>query len=216
MTRRRPGIPEQIRDGRVIAIGRGLDPTTLPAVGEALLAGGVRAFEVTLNSPGAYEAIELLATHFPANDLLIGAGTVLSLEDAASAAAAGARFLVMPHTDLEIIAWAVQRGIPTFPGAFTPSEILGAWRAGAAAVKLFPASAVGPAFVRELRGPFPEIPLIPTGGVTLESASAYVGAGALAVGVGSWLTGQDGADGIRHRARLLSEVLAPRALAEEA
>ncbi len=216
MTAKRPDIPEQIRDGRVIAIGRGLDPTTVLAVGEALLAGGVRAFEVTLNSPGAFEAIALLAKHFPAKDLLIGAGTVLSLEAAASAAAAGGRFLVMPHTDLEIIAWAAERGIPTFPGAFTPTEIVAAWRAGASAVKLFPASAVGPAFVKELRGPFPEIPLIPTGGVTLESTPAYIDAGAMAIGVGSWLTGQDGANGIRHRARLLIEATGPRAVVAKA
>src|SRR5439155_6667975 len=118
-----------------------------------------------------------------------GAGTVLDEASAEEAIRAGATFLVMPHLDDHLVRWAVERGVPAFPGAFSPTEILSAWRAGASAVKLFPASAVGPAFVREFRGPFPEIPLIPTGGVTLESAEAFVTAGATALGLGSWLMG---------------------------
>lgn len=185
----RPGIPEAVTRSRVIAIGRRLDPATVPAIGEALAAGGIGAFEVTMNSEAALEVIAALASRFSPDHLLVGAGTVLTEAQAEDAVAAGARFLVAPHLDLAIVRWAAERGIPAFPGCLTPTEILAAWRAGAAAVKLFPASAVGPSFVRELRGPLPEIPLVPTGGITLESAADFVGAGAAAIGMGSWLTG---------------------------
>ena len=97
------------------------------------------------------------------------------------------------------MAWAAERGIPAFPGAFTPTEILAAWRAGAAAVKLFPASMAGHTFLREFRGPFPDIPLVPTGGITVESAPAFIRAGAVAVGLGSWLTGDGEPAGIAER-----------------
>ncbi len=107
----------------------------------------------------------------------------------------------MPHTDPELITWATSRGVPTFPGAATPTEVLTAWRAGAAAVKIFPASAVGPAFIREIAGPFPEIPLVPTGGVSAETAGTYIAAGAVAVGLGSWLVGDAAPDGVGERAR---------------
>ena len=121
---------------------------------------------------------------------------------------AGATFLVMPTTDTELVAWAAARGIPAFPGAATPTEILAAWRAGAAAVKLFPASALGPSFVRECLGPFPDIPLVPTGGVTAETAGAFITAGAIAVGLGSWLVGDGAADGVTRRARQVVDAVA--------
>ncbi len=205
----RPQVPQAIVAGRVIAIGRNLDPAVVPAIGEALLAGGVHAFEVTLNSASALDVIGALAARFVPDDLLIGAGTVLDLDHARAAVDAGARFLVMPHTDLAIVEWAAGLGLAAFPGAFTPTEILAAWRSGATAVKLFPASAVGPVFVREVRGPLPEIPLIPTGGVTLENAPAYIAAGALAVGMGSWLTGGGDPGVIRERAIAIIAALAP-------
>jgi len=177
-------------------------------VAEALVAGGVRAFEVTLDSPDAIAAIRALAQHHHGDgSLLVGAGTVLDVASARAAVEAGARFLVSPHTDLELVRWAVARRIPIFPGALTPSEIVAAWRAGASAVKLFPASAVGPAYVREMRGPLAAIPLIPTGGVTAENAAAFIAAGAVAVGVGSWLIADGSTDLIRQRAaQLISEV----------
>jgi 2-dehydro-3-deoxyphosphogluconate aldolase/(4S)-4-hydroxy-2-oxoglutarate aldolase len=204
----RPPVPHVIAAGNVIAIGRNLDPASVPAIGEALLAGGIHAFEVTLNSQSAFRVITALAARFGPDDLLIGAGTVLDLDQARSAVDAGARFLVMPYTDLAIVKWAAGRDLPVFPGAFSPTEIVAAWRAGATAVKLFPASGVGPTFVRELRGPLPEIPLIPTGGVTLENAPAYIAAGALAVGMGSWLTGGGNPGVIRERAIAITAALA--------
>lgn len=205
---RRPSVPRAIAAGRVIAIGRRLDPAAVQAIGEALLAGGIHAFEITLNSASAFSVISALAARFGPDDLLIGAGTVLDLDQARSAIDAGARFLVMPHTDAAIIEWAAGRDLPAFPGAFSPTEILAGWRAGAAAIKLFPASAVGPTFVRELRGPLPDVPLIPTGGVTLENAPAFIAAGALAVGLGSWLTGGGNPAVIRERASAISTAVA--------
>ncbi|GIW19737.1 MAG: hypothetical protein KatS3mg065_0033 [Chloroflexota bacterium] len=185
----RPALPPAIVEGRVIAIARRLDPGTLPAIAEALAAKGIRAFEVTLNSPGAVESIRLLASGGLGDRLLVGAGTVLTIEEAEAALEAGARFLVTPHLDVALVRWAAERGVPILPGAFTPTEILTAWRAGAAAVKLFPASVAGPTFIRDFRGPFPEIPIVPTGGVTVENAAEFLRAGAVAVGLGSWLTG---------------------------
>jgi 2-dehydro-3-deoxyphosphogluconate aldolase/(4S)-4-hydroxy-2-oxoglutarate aldolase len=204
----RPAIPEAITGPRVVAIGRRLEPAAIVAVADALRRGGVRAFELTLDGASATEAIATLSARFAPDELLVGAGTVLTVAAAKDAVTAGARFLVSPHTDPEIVAWAAGRGIPAFPGALTPTEILGAWRAGAAGVKLFPASAVGPAFVREHRGPFRDIPLIPTGGVTAESAPAYLAAGAVAVGLGSWLTGSGDPAIVEARARELVGALA--------
>jgi 2-dehydro-3-deoxyphosphogluconate aldolase / (4S)-4-hydroxy-2-oxoglutarate aldolase len=202
----RPAIPAAISQGRVIAIGRHLDIASVLAIGEALAASGIRAFELTMNSASAVQAIAALSARFGPDELLIGAGTVLEEEQAQAAVAAGAKFLVMPTFDLRVVEWAVRHEIPAFPGAFTPTEILSAWRAGATAVKLFPASAVGPNFLREMRGPLPQIPLIPTGGITVENAAAFLAAGGLAVGMGSWLTG--GGDPAVIRARAAAVVAA--------
>jgi 2-dehydro-3-deoxyphosphogluconate aldolase/(4S)-4-hydroxy-2-oxoglutarate aldolase len=200
----RPALPAGLVEGGVVAIGRRLDPGTVARIADGLLGGGVRAFELTLNEPeaDALAAIEVVARHAAGSPLAIGAGTVLSIEAAERAVSAGASFLVMPHTDPALVSWAAARGIPSFPGALTPTEILAAWRAGATAVKLFPASVAGPAFVREFRGPFPDIPLLPTGGITLETAPAFIRAGAVAIGLGSWLTGDGTPAGIAERAAL--------------
>lgn len=114
----------------------------------------------------------------------------------------------MPHIDPELVAWATGRGVPAIPGAATPTEALLAWRAGAAAVKVFPASVLGPSFVRELRGPLPDVPLLPTGGVTADNAGAFIGAGAIAVGLGGWLVGDAEPAGVLERARRIAAVVA--------
>ena len=204
----RPDIPEAVIGPRVIAIARRLDPERLARIAEGLLAGGVRAFEVTLDSAGAVDAIAALADRFAGTQLVVGAGTVLDPDAARAAVAAGARFIVSPHTDPAIVAAARDLGVPAFPGALTPSEVLAAWRAGASAVKVFPVSAVGPSFVRELRGPLREVPLIPTGGVSLDNAPALIAAGAVAVGVGSWLIGDGDPEGIAARGASLVRALA--------
>jgi 2-dehydro-3-deoxyphosphogluconate aldolase/(4S)-4-hydroxy-2-oxoglutarate aldolase len=153
-------------------------------------------------------ALEAVATRGSESRLEVGAGTVLTLDAARRALDAGARFLVMPHVDTEIVAWAAERGIPAFPGAATPTEVLAGWRAGAAAIKVFPASVLGLSFVRELRGPLPEIPLLPTGGVTLDNAASFIRAGAAAIGLGGWLLGDGQAAGVRDRAREIVSVVA--------
>lgn len=193
-------IPDAIAGPRIIAIARGLDPDRLARIADGLLAGGVHAFEITLDSPGALPAIESLARRFDGTPLLVGAGTVLDPAAADSAAQAGAGFLVSPHGDAGIVGWAVAAGIPVFPGAMTPTEIVAMWAAGATAVKIFPASPVGPTFIREVRGPLPHVPLMPTGGITAETAGAWIVAGATAVGMGSWLTGDGDPAGIAERA----------------
>lgn len=193
-------IPDAIRGPRIIAIARGLEPDRLARIADGLLAGGVHAFEVTLDSPGALPAIESLVRRFDGTPLIVGAGTVLSLEAAESAVSAGASFLVSPHGDAGIVRWAVAAGLPVFPGAMTPTEIVVMWDAGATAVKIFPASAVGPSFIREVRGPLRHVPLIPTGGINAETIGAYIAAGAVAVGMGSWLSGDGDPAGIATRA----------------
>jgi 2-dehydro-3-deoxyphosphogluconate aldolase/(4S)-4-hydroxy-2-oxoglutarate aldolase len=207
---RRPPVPAEISSGRIIAIGRRLEPGSILPIADALAEGGVRAFEVTMDSRDAIGAVTALARVYSDGPLVLGAGTVLDIQSAAAAIDAGARFLVTPHVDLELIDWAVEREIPIFSGAFTPTEILAAWRAGASAVKLFPASAVGPKFVRELRGPFADVPLIPTGGVSRENAGAFIAAGALGVGVGSWLTGAKTLALVRERAAQIVKAVQPK------
>jgi 2-dehydro-3-deoxyphosphogluconate aldolase/(4S)-4-hydroxy-2-oxoglutarate aldolase len=207
----RPGVPVQVREGRLIAIARGLPADRLGEVAAALREGGVRAFEVTLNSPEALLGIAAIAAaegSRRADRLIVGAGTVLSIDQAEAALDAGARFLVMPHVDVGLVAWAAARGVPAFPGAMTPTEIVAAWRAGAAAVKVFPAATLGPSFVREIRGPLGEIPLVPTGGITSDTAATFIEAGAVAVGVGAWLTGGGDLDLVRSRAAAVVAAIA--------
>jgi len=209
----RPDIPTDIVACGVVAIARGLSPDLVLGVAKALAEGGLRAFEITMNGPAgqALRAIEAVASRAQAIGLTLGAGTVLSIENARQAVEAGATFLVMPHIDTDLVAWGSEHGIPVFPGAATPTEVLAAWRAGAAAVKLYPASTLGPDFVRELAGPFPDIPVVPTGGVTAETAGSFIAAGAVAVGLGGWLVGDGRPTGVTDRARqVVSAVAAVR------
>lgn len=193
-------IPDAVSGPRIIAIARGLEPDRLARIADGLLAGGIQAFEITLDSPGALPAIEALVRRFDGTPLIVGAGTVLSREAAESAANAGAAFLVSPHGDPSLVRWALAAALPVFPGAMTPTEIVAMWDAGATAVKIFPASAVGPSFIREVRGPLRHVPLIPTGGITADTIGSYITAGAVAVGMGSWLSGDGEPTGIAARA----------------
>ena len=180
----RPQLPAAITDTRVIAVLRGLDPDRVEAVVNVLCQSGVTSVEITMDSPHAASSIERSL----GGGAVIGAGTVMSVADAEAAVAAGAKFLVAPHTDIDVVRWATERGIPIIPGAFTPTEVATAWRAGAAAVKIFPASVGGPGLLKAVRGPFGDLPLVPTGGITASNAGAFLAAGAAAVGVGGWLT----------------------------
>jgi 2-dehydro-3-deoxyphosphogluconate aldolase/(4S)-4-hydroxy-2-oxoglutarate aldolase len=195
--RPRPAIPEPIARTGVIAILRGLERARVLAVASALSSGGIEALEVTLDSPDALASIGALAE---AGGVLVGAGTVLGTAAAERAVSAGARFLVAPDTDPELIAWAADRDVPIFPGAMTPTEIRAAWRAGAPAVKLFPASALRPDYLGAVAAPLLGVPLIPTGGITAENAPDWRAAGAVAVGAGGWLTAPEDLGLVRERA----------------
>ncbi len=214
----RPPIPELILSSRVIAIGRGVAAADAPRIGEALVAGGVHVMELTLNEPeaDALAAIAALARAADDLDALVGAGTVLSIEAAQRAIGAGARFIVSPHTDPAQIAWCAAQGVPCFPGALSPTEILAAWSAGASAVKLFPAAAVGVGYLKQIAGPFPDIPLVPTGGVSAQTAPDWIAAGGVAVGMGSWLIGDGDPMSVTERAGLVSAAVAAAAVANAA
>lgn len=153
----------------------------------ALVTGGIRVLEVTLTVPGAVDVIKKLRKELGAR-ALVGAGTVLTEEAAQDCLSAGAQFVVTPGLNLKVIELCRKSGVSILPGALTPSEVITAWQAGADIVKIFPASALGgPKYLRALRGPLPDVKLMPTGGVNLGTADAYLAAGAVALGVGSEL-----------------------------
>ena len=176
---------EQILEHKIVAILRGCDPVNIVEISQALYEGGIRLLEITLNSPGALDAIQQVAAQF-GDRMVIGAGTVLTVEEVKAAVTAGARFILSPSLDVEVIRFTRDLGAVSVPGAFTATEILTAYRAGANIVKVFPAS-VGPAYFRDIRGPLPQIPLMPTGGVNLDNIRDFQKAGAVAFGVGSAL-----------------------------
>ena len=196
----RPPLPNAITEQRIIAIARRLPPEQVGALKGALLSNGIGVLEVTLDADDAASTIAAL----DGSGLLVGAGTVMSVQQAAMAAEAGAAFIVSPHTDDSIVRWAVENAMPVMAGALTPTEIARAWDLGCSAVKLFPASVGGPEFLRTLRGPFSQVDFVPTGGVDAANAADYLAAGAVAVGVGSWLTGSPEPTVIAERAALLA------------
>jgi 2-dehydro-3-deoxyphosphogluconate aldolase / (4S)-4-hydroxy-2-oxoglutarate aldolase len=154
---------------------------------EAIYRGGVRAAEITMTVPGAIKAIEKLADQF-GDKIVLGAGTVLDPETARVSMLAGAQFFVTPTLKLATIEMAKRYSKAICPGALTPTEVLTAWEAGADVVKVFPANAVGgPKYIKALKGPLPQIEMIPTGGVNLETAGEFLKAGACAVAVGGEL-----------------------------
>jgi 2-dehydro-3-deoxyphosphogluconate aldolase/(4S)-4-hydroxy-2-oxoglutarate aldolase len=182
----RVGIVSQIEDLGVVAVIRLQDPARLRAVIDAIAAGGVRALEVTMTVPRAIELIAEIAPTLP-KGFLIGAGTVLDGPTATRAALAGAQFIVSPVFRKEVITAAHVRDVPAMPGCMTPTEILAASDAGADIVKVFPATALGPGFLKDVRAPLPHVRLMPTGGVTIDNAGDWIRAGAVAIGVGSAL-----------------------------
>ena len=170
---------------KIVAIIRGAEAGDVMKFATALYKGGVRILEVTLNSPDALGAIELLSLEM-SGKMFVGAGTVLSPEAAREAIAKGASFIISPSLDLSVIQATKLSGAVSIPGALTPTEILTAYNNGADIIKVFPAS-VGPRYFKDLRGPFPQIPLMPTGGVSLDNIREYQKAGAVAYGIGSSL-----------------------------
>lgn len=182
---REQGLKE-IERTRIIAIVRGVQETHILSLADALLQGGITVMEVTLNTPGALRMISELQDK-SGQHMLIGAGTVLDLEDAKKAVQAGASFLVTPNMDEEVIRWSSTEGIPIFPGAMTPTEIVKAWKAGATAVKVFPSASLGLTYIKELMGPLDQIPLIAVGGVTEENIKQFLNIGCYGLGIGGSL-----------------------------
>jgi 2-dehydro-3-deoxyphosphogluconate aldolase/(4S)-4-hydroxy-2-oxoglutarate aldolase len=176
----------RILDGGLVAVVRSDDPTQLVEVVGALADGGLTAAEITFTVPDAVDVIRK-ARKALGDRIVLGAGTVLDPETGRAAILAGAQFLVAPTLNLDLIRLAHRYDVPVMPGAFTPTEILTAWEAGADVVKVFPADVGGPAYLKAIRGPLPQVRLMPTGGVDLDTAEAFLKAGACCLGVGSSL-----------------------------
>jgi 2-dehydro-3-deoxyphosphogluconate aldolase/(4S)-4-hydroxy-2-oxoglutarate aldolase len=200
-----------IRQTGVIAIIRAQSSDQLIAAADAIKTGGVRVIEVTMTTPGALDVIAE-ATRRYGEDVLFGAGSVLDAETARAAILAGAGFVVAPTLNLNVIALCNRYSIPVMPGCFTPTEMLTAWEAGADMVKLFPAEIGGPALVKAIRAPLPQLEIVPVGGVNLDTAADFIRNGATALGVGSSLVNQklldagDMTELTRRAARFIEEV----------
>jgi 2-dehydro-3-deoxyphosphogluconate aldolase/(4S)-4-hydroxy-2-oxoglutarate aldolase len=185
MMRKSIALDRMARTG-VVAVLRATDGALLIDAAEALLRGGVEAVEVTFTVPKAHRVIEKMADAL-GDRILLGAGTVLDPETARAALLAGAEFIVAPTLNLEVIRLCRRYSKTVMPGALTPTEVLSAWEAGADVVKIFPSDLTGPSYLKALAGPLPQVRLMPTGGVNLETAAEFLRAGAFALGIGSSL-----------------------------
>lgn len=207
-------LPRSLRavgEAGVIAVLRAPSAEAAVAAAEALINGGVTAIEVTYSTPDAAPAIARIRQDFP--DAVVGAGTLTRRPQVTEAAVAGAQFLVSPGTAPELVRFMTDTGLPTLSGALTPTELMAALELGVSGIKIFPGSLVGPSYLKALRGPFPEVPLMPTGGVSADNLGDWMTAGAFAVGAGSELcSASDMAeqrwDAITDKARRFSDALA--------
>ncbi|WP_130175926.1 bifunctional 4-hydroxy-2-oxoglutarate aldolase/2-dehydro-3-deoxy-phosphogluconate aldolase [Cryobacterium sp. SO1] len=179
----RPPVSAILQATPVVAVLRARHAREYAPVIEALVRGGVRSIELTLSTDGVFAFLPELKQEF-GPDVEIGVGTVTSREEAARALDDGADYLVTPAMVVDVVHMAVQAGVPVYPGGLTPTELLTGMQAGATAVKLFPASAVGPGYLGQLRGPFPDMRVIPSGGIGIDDAADWIAAGALAVSLG--------------------------------
>ncbi len=208
---KKDAVLAQLKQQKVVAIIRGESPDGLLDCAKALAEGGLTAIELTMTTPGALPMLEKVASQFP--EFLFGLGTVLDPETARAGILAGAKFIVTPATNLETIKLCRRYGVPIFPGALTPTEIVTAWDAGADAVKIFPAEFFGPNYIKSVKAPLPQIDLIPTGGVTPETIGAFLKAGAMAAAAGSALVDnkmlkEKNWAGITARARAFADAVA--------
>ena len=186
MAHHRSDIAAALQSAGIVGIIRMSDASQLRDVSAALVQGGLRALEVTMTTPGAVDLIRALAPGLPA-DFILGAGTVTDAETVSRVVDAGARFVVSPVFRRAVVEACHRHDVPALPGCFTPTEILDAWEAGADIVKVFPATALGPPYIRDVLAPLPHVKLMPTGGVTVDNAGDWIRAGAVAVGLGSAL-----------------------------
>lgn len=178
-------IIEQLCTSGALGIVRIEEEESLLRAVEALYQGGLTCVEITMTCPGALRAIERVSKQL--DSVTIGAGTILDAVTARMAILAGAKFLITPIVKVDVIKMALRYGVPVITGAMTPTEILTAWEAGADMIKVFPAGVLGPDYLRAIHGPLPQIPLVPTGGVTDETAPEFIHAGAKIVCAGGWL-----------------------------
>ncbi|HUB40295.1 MAG TPA: bifunctional 4-hydroxy-2-oxoglutarate aldolase/2-dehydro-3-deoxy-phosphogluconate aldolase [Streptosporangiaceae bacterium] len=201
----RAPLPPGLAGCPVIAILRRLPAHAVLPLARALLGSGLRVLELTVDSPDALSMISALRDQLP--ELTVGGGTVLDAITARRAISAGAGFLVSPHTDHELLDFARKSGVPLIPGAATASEAFAAWKGGAAAVKLFPASVLGVPTLDALRDPLPHVRFIAVGGIDSTNARDFIAHGCAAVGVGSWLVARgDPAEASRRAEQLLSSL----------
>jgi 2-dehydro-3-deoxyphosphogluconate aldolase/(4S)-4-hydroxy-2-oxoglutarate aldolase len=177
-------VLQKIGETKVISIIRGIKEEQSSLLIDALVAGGIRCLEITMNTPNSLKIIEEAKKR---TNLTVGAGTVLTLEDAKKAIDAGAQFILSPILSVEIIRYCLERDILPVPGIFSPTELFIAKEAGAELIKVFPVGTVGPQFIKDLLGPFTGLKLLPVGGVAIDNTAAFMKAGSYAVGVGSSL-----------------------------
>ncbi len=182
---KKDAVLAKIKAEKVIALIRADNPDGLLDCAKALADGGLTSIELTMTTPGAIRMLEKATSELP--DFLFGLGTVLDPETARAGILAGAKFIVTPALRPEVITLCRRYSVPVFSGAFTPTEILQAWEAGADAAKVFPAEFFGPAYIKSVKAPFPQIELVPTGGVTPETVGEYIRVGAFATAAGSSL-----------------------------
>jgi 2-dehydro-3-deoxyphosphogluconate aldolase / (4S)-4-hydroxy-2-oxoglutarate aldolase len=208
----RPPLSERLTSSKVIAVLRASDVSALAPVCDVLVEEGILSLELTLTTPGLFDALPQLV-HRYATAADVGVGTVRTESEAKRAMDDGAQYLVTPTISLPVVTLAVERQVAVFPGGLTPTELAAGWDAGATAVKIFPAETVGAAYLKHLRGPLPELEAIPSGGVDLDATREWLKAGAVAVSIGGPLLGDalkgGGLSALRERCR------AVRALIEE-
>lgn len=190
-------VLKKITESGVVAVIRMKDTQRLQKVIEAVRKGGVKAIEITMTVPNAVEVIRAMAASKP-DDVVLGAGTVTDVDTAKAVIDAGAQFIVGPVLNLEIIKLCRESGIACMPGCYTPTEIFMAWQAGADVVKVFPATSLGPRYLKDIAGPFPQIKMMPTGGVSVDNVGEWIAAGAVAAGIGSDLLDKKAIDEERY------------------
>lgn len=179
-------VLQTITRNKLIAVIRGAKSENVIPIAEALLKGGVNIFEVTSDTPNVFPLIEEMTSTFQ-KEAIVGVGTMLDAETARMAILSGAQFIFSPTLDLETIRMTKRYGVVSIPGAMTPTEILTAYEHGADMIKVFPSHALGPSYIKDVHGPLPHIPLIPTGGINLENIDDYFQNGAVAAGLGGSL-----------------------------
>jgi 2-dehydro-3-deoxyphosphogluconate aldolase / (4S)-4-hydroxy-2-oxoglutarate aldolase len=206
----RPPLSDRLISSKVIAVLRASHVSTLPRVCDVLVEEGIISLELTLTTPGLLNALPEFVYRY-AETADVGVGTVLAVSDAHRAMDSGAQYLVTPTMNLAVVRLAVERQVPVFPGGLSPTELAAGWDAGATAVKIFPAQTVGAGYLKHLRGPFPDLEAIPSGGVDLDATREWLDAGAVAVSIGGPLLGDalKGGDlaALRDRCRAVRSVI---------